>query len=90
MDLLWRPDLYAHVAAQVAEIRLHGVRDLGAQIRQLDGLASQLPLVPLVRLDDVRLVEVRVGLRAAVALRHRLLDHLALVLALSAAVQEIA
>ena len=56
------------------------LRSLGeslAQVGKLDGFASQLPLVPLVRLDDVRLVEVCVRLRSHLVLRDWLLNHLA-------------
>ena len=70
------------VPPHIAQIRLRSMRDLCPQIRQLNRLSPQFPLVPFVGFDDVGFVEVRVCLCAAVAFGDRFLDHLALVFAL--------
>lgn len=80
--LLWWVDLYTVVPTEVAEVRLLGVSHLTTEVGQFDGLTSELPLIPFVRLYNVWLVEVCVCLRATLTFRHGLFNHLARVFSL--------
>ena len=66
---LWQVNLRFVIPSVIALIRLYGVRLLGSDVRQLERLPSQPPLVRLVLLVNVRLGRVGLRLRAAVAPR---------------------
>ena len=76
VHLLWWVTLGNVIPPHITQVGLHGMRHLLSQVCQFDSLASQLPLVPLIRFHDVWLQNVCVSLCAAVTLGDWFLNHL--------------